>query len=81
MDKEEYRKEMQSQSMADHIQDVEEHLNRAAWLTRALWLAMSSTCLTTEDKRDQDALQELANVAAEQASAARYAWYLGQARA
>jgi hypothetical protein len=50
-------------------------LNCAAYLTRALWLVMSSTDFSAGDKRDKDALQELASVAADHASAARYAWY------
>lgn len=61
---------------ADDLRSVEEHLNSAAYLTRALWLVMSSPDFSAGDKRDKDALQELASVAADHASAARYAWYL-----
>jgi hypothetical protein len=66
---------MHSPDRADNLRSLEEHLNSAAYLTRALWLVMSSNDLSVEDKRDKDAHQELASVAADHASAARYAWY------
>lgn len=77
---EKLRRDMHAPDRADHLEDVEVHLNCVARLTRALWLAISSTDLSTEDKRDKDALQELADAAADHASAARYAWHLEQER-
>jgi hypothetical protein len=71
-----HKEMMHSPGLADNLRSLEEHLNCAAYLTRALWLVMSSTDFSAGDKRDKDALQELASVAADHASAARYAWYL-----
>ena len=60
---------------ADHIDSLEEHLNIAARLARALWELAASPDLSTEDDRSREALQELAAMVADHASAARYAFY------
>jgi hypothetical protein len=60
---------------ADHIDSLEEHLNIAARLSRAMWELAASPDLSTEDDRSREALQELAGMVADHASAARYAFY------
>ncbi len=60
---------------ADHMDSLEEHLNIAARLARALWELAASPDLSTEDDRSREALQELAGMVADHASAARYAFY------
>jgi hypothetical protein len=60
---------------ADHIDSLEEHLNIAARLARALWELAASPDLSTEDDRSREALQELAGMVSDHASAARYAFY------
>ncbi len=62
-------------SRADHHESLEEHLNVAARLSRALWELMISHDLDTEDERTLDALKELASTVADHASAARYVFY------
>jgi hypothetical protein len=60
---------------ADHLENLEEHLNIAARLSRALWELAASPDLSTEDERSREALQELAAMVADHASAARYVFY------
>ena len=62
-------------SRADHHESLEEHLNIAARLSRALWELMISHDLDTEDERTLDALKELASTVADHSSAARYVFY------
>lgn len=60
----------------DDLRDVEEHLASAANYTRALWKIIVSAdghC-SLDDERTAEALRELADAAADHASAARYAF-------
>jgi hypothetical protein len=75
MDDDDLRELMHAPLRADNLLSMEEHLNCAAYLTRAMWLVTTSSELNTEDKRDHDAIRELASVAAEHVSAARYLFY------
>jgi hypothetical protein len=62
-------------SRADYHESLEEHLNIAARLSRALWELAGSPDLDTQDERSLDALKELASMVADHASAARYVFY------
>jgi len=57
---------------ADHLEDMEQHLNKAARLSRALWVALSSVETDTQDARTRSALIELASEIADHSSAAEY---------
>ena len=56
---------------ADHLESLEEHLNSAARLSRAVWALAFSSEFSTGDRRNAEALTELASAAADHASAAR----------
>jgi hypothetical protein len=60
---------------ADQLEDMEDHVNSVACLTRALWMMAHSEELNTQDKRNRDALIAVADAAADHASAARYLFY------
>jgi hypothetical protein len=60
---------------ADHLESLEEHLNAAARLSRAVWALAISPDFSTRERRDAEALTELASAAADHASAARYIFY------
>ena len=66
---------MHTPRRADHLEIMEEHINRAAYLTRALWVMAHSEELDTQDQRNRDALRAVADAAADHASAARYLFY------
>ncbi|MCC3246757.1 hypothetical protein LG047_15770 [Methylocystis sp. WRRC1] len=57
------------------IEGLEEHLNTAARLARALWEMAHSPDLLSGDQRTQEALIEMARVISDHTSAARYAYY------
>jgi hypothetical protein len=69
------RKLLHSPNAAEHHNTLEEHLNIAARLARALWEMTSSDALDTQDERDLDALRELASMVAEHASLARFVYF------
>lgn len=58
------------------LQSVDEHLNSAARLSRALWCALYSEQTDTSDPRDREGLLELASMIADHTSAAEYAYGL-----
>jgi hypothetical protein len=60
---------------ANHLESLEEHLNTAARLSRAVWALAFSPDFSTGERRDAEALTELASAAADHASAARYVFY------
>lgn len=57
----------------DHLEDVDNHLNSAARLARALWNALSNPELDFSDERDREAMIELASIVADHTSAAEAA--------
>ncbi len=57
---------------ADHLEGMDQHLNKAARLSRALWIALGNEELSSGDLRSRDALLELASQVADHASAAEY---------
>lgn len=59
----------------DHMESMEEHLNNAVYLTRALWLLAHSEELDGHEKRNRDALVAVADAAVDHTSAARYLFY------
>jgi hypothetical protein len=59
----------------DHLEDLEEHLLKASRLARALWIALSSEDISSEDVRSRFALMELASEVADHASAAEYVFH------
>jgi len=65
---------LQQPARAHRLESLEEHLNAAARLSRALWCTLESDRLFS-DRRDQEALAELASQVSDHASAARYAFY------
>lgn len=58
---------------ADNLDDVDNHLNTAARLSRALWNALGNPDLDLKDERDREALMELASMVADHTSAAELA--------
>lgn len=60
---------------ANCIEGIEEHLNVAAGLARALWTAIDGIG-SDIDPRDKVALYELSGCVSDHASAARYAYYI-----
>ena len=59
----------------DHLEDLEQHLLKAASLARALWLAVANEELSSDDERTRRALMELASEVADHASAAEYVFH------
>lgn len=57
-------------SPTEPLLSSEEHMYKAARLSRALWLLIDNTELDTRDERDRCALKELASELAHHASAA-----------
>jgi hypothetical protein len=57
---------------ADHLEGMDQHLNKAARLSRALWIALGNEELSSGDLRSRDALLELASQVADHASAAEF---------
>ncbi len=60
---------------ADHLEEIENHLHKAARLSRALWVALSNADFNTGELRNRDALIELASEVADHASAAEYVFH------
>ena len=56
----------------DHLEKIDEHLTKAARLSRALWETLSNDELDTQDPRTRLALVELADDVADHASAADF---------
>ncbi|MBA2586297.1 MAG: hypothetical protein H0U99_07420 [Chthoniobacterales bacterium] len=54
------------------LESLEEHLTKAARLSRALWELVGSDGFPTEDKRSAYAVIELASAVADHASAAEF---------
>jgi hypothetical protein len=54
----------------DNLEDVYNHLNTAARLSRILWNELSNPELDLSDERDREAMVELASIVADHASAA-----------
>jgi hypothetical protein len=65
-----FAKYLHSPMRADHLESLEEHLNSAASLSRALWIALSNEDCDGLEERSRVALLELAGVVADHASAA-----------
>jgi hypothetical protein len=61
-------------SRAHNLSDLDDHLNTAARLSRALWNALNNPNIDTSDERDREALAELASIIADHTSAAEFAY-------
>jgi hypothetical protein len=59
---------------AHNLSDVDDHLDKAARLSRALWNALSNPDIDTSDRRDREALAALATIIADHTSAAEFAY-------
>jgi hypothetical protein len=59
----------------EHLEDLEGHLLKASRLSRALWLALCSEDVSSEDERTRRALMQLASEVADHASAAEYVFH------
>lgn len=57
------------------LEDLENHLLKASRLSRALWLALCSEDVSSEDERTRRALMQLASEVADHASAAEYVFH------
>ncbi|MGD9542228.1 hypothetical protein [Methylocystis sp.] len=73
-DIENFSKDLHWPGRADCLEDIEQHLNTASRLARALWIALTVGDFAG-DERDVDALCELASAVSDHTSAARFAFY------
>lgn len=75
-DRKEYRKYLHLKGRAECLDGIESHLNSASRLARAIW-EMAGSYDLCDDERTRLALLELANCAADHASAALYSFLVG----
>lgn len=66
--------ELHTMARLSRLDELEDHLNTAARLARALWLAIGG--MDDLDERDKQGLTELASMVADHTSAARFAFYV-----